>query len=139
VNAFQVLTGLAGDAFPSQNRALSGSAYPARSLFKVWTRWVRCEWRAGCTGGPSLRPRYRSKTVGLSTGWLPVVRPADRPRRHHVRRTRQSDEAPGSIELDASSPEKCQQVREAHGSTKSRHDHDSGLRRDALVCARATL
>jgi hypothetical protein len=32
VNAFQVLTGLAGDAFPSQTRALSGSAYPAFSL-----------------------------------------------------------------------------------------------------------
>jgi len=139
VDAFQVLTGLAGDAFPSQTRALSGSAYPAFSLRGPDSQGPV---RVARDVVPKVRvfdPRHRSKTVGLSTEWLPVVRPADRLDWHHERRAPQSDEAPGSIELDASSPEKCQQVREAHGSMKSRQDHDIARRREALVCSRSTL
>lgn len=72
-----MLTGLAGDAFPSQIRALSGSAYPAFSLQGRIAEPAASRSRGAVQGVRVFDPRYGSKTVGVSTGGLPVVTPAD--------------------------------------------------------------
>jgi len=84
LDAFQVLTGLAGDAFPSQTRALSGSAYPAFSL-----RGPDSQGPVRVARGTSCRRSESSTPMQVEDGravhrWLPVVRPADRSNRHHV-------------------------------------------------------
>ena len=91
-------------------------------------RWAACgqaDGRARDRGdrAPSFRSSGCPQRSWLWSG-VGTSASSGRPIGRHGDRAKhaQSDEAPGSIELDASSPEKCQQVREAHGSTKSRHE-----------------
>ena len=77
-DGFRLLTGLAGDAFPSRCCELSSDAYPAFSLQPPGLAERRAsEVRDVIRKVRVSDPRGRSETVGLSTGGLPVVRPAD--------------------------------------------------------------